>query len=202
MIADWSNPPTDRRSVEVRESVCKAAPHVRPVRFRAAARFACAGAAALTLASCAAPAWRTVRSEDLDTAPEAAASQVWHVRLTDPARIVSQSRPLSRRMALVQVRTCADWRALAQAAPQLGPCPELGRGMVVGLVYFGGTPLDGDWPLELSAVRVFNGAGLVETHFTGGSFLAVGAGFVHLAQVDGLRAVLIVDVDGTRFYPR
>ncbi|HMQ17111.1 MAG TPA: hypothetical protein PKC49_14165 [Phycisphaerae bacterium] len=187
----------------MRESVCKAAPHVRRVRFRAAARLACAGVAALTLGSCAAPAWRSVRSEDLDAAPEAAASQVWHVRLTDPARIVSQSRPLSRRMALVQVRTCADWQALAEAAPQLGPCPELGRGMVVGLMYFGGTPLGGgEWPLELSTVRVFDGAGLVEAHFTGGSFLADGAGYVHLAQVDGLRAVLIVDVDGTRFYPR
>ncbi|MBW7905236.1 MAG: hypothetical protein LC135_05650 [Phycisphaerae bacterium] len=186
----------------MREGVCKPAPHARRPRFRAAARCALVGVGALTLASCAAPAWRTVRSEDLDAAPEAAASQVWHVRLSDPARIVSQSKPLSRRMALIQLRTRADWQALAEAAPQLGPCPDLGRGLVVGVMFFGGTPLGGDWPLELCAVRVFNGAGLVEAHFTGGSFLADGAGYLHLVQVEGLRAVLIVDVDGTRFYPR
>lgn len=183
----------------MRPSVCK-----RGLKARGADAGRRAGAAALALlllSPACAPRERLVRIEQLESAPQSV-GEGWHVRLADPAAMLSNSEALGRRLALIRIRTAAEWDRLATQAPGVGPCPDLERGIVVGLVYFGGSPLGGVWPLEIESVRVSEGGGLVEARFNGGTFLADGTGFAHLAHVEGLRAVLVVDIDSVRLFPR
>jgi hypothetical protein len=48
---------------------------------------------------------------------------------------------------------------------------------------------------------VTDGGGLVNATFAAGSYLPDGTGYAETAYVDGLYAVLVVDVNGTSFYP-
>lgn len=111
-------------------------------------------------------------------------------------------RPLGPRLGLLLIKNRLQWEKLCAAAPELGPCPDLSRGMVVGVASHAGLPLNGDWPIRLEAVRVRSGAGFALAHFEGGSFLSDGVTFVETAQVEGLTTVLMADVDGARFYPQ
>ncbi len=108
---------------------------------------------------------------------------------------------LGGRLGLFQIRTAEQWEALRRHAPELGPAPDLSRGIVIGLASLAGLPLDGSWPIHLKTVRVHDGAGLAIARFQGGSFLPDGTTYLEAAQFDGLAAVLIVEVNGTRFYP-
>ena len=111
------------------------------------------------------------------------------------------SQPFGERIALIQVRNRRDWEQLSQAVADIGPCPDLGRGIVIGLASQAGTPLDGRWPFALDAVRVHQGAGLIEARFHGGTYLPDGTTYLETAYVEGLSAVLVVAVDGQRYYP-
>lgn len=109
--------------------------------------------------------------------------------------------PLGRRLGLFQVRSPQEWELLRRHAPELGPAPDLDRGIVIGLASHAGLPVNGTWPIRLEAVRVYNGAGFAIGHFQGGSFLPDGTTYVETAQYDGLATVLMVEVNGTRFFP-
>jgi hypothetical protein len=120
-------------------------------------------------------------------------------------RDVERLRPLcvalGPRLGLVEVRSPADWEVLQQVVPGLGPCPDLSTGMVVGVVSWAGMPVNGGWPIRMESVRVRFGGGLVNAHFEPGSYLPDGSGYLETAYVEGLQTVLLVDVDGTAFYP-
>jgi hypothetical protein len=109
--------------------------------------------------------------------------------------------PLGGRLGLFQIRSAKEWEVLRRRAPELGPCPDLRRGIVVGLASHAGLPLNGAWPIHLETVRVHNGAGFAIAHFQGGSFLPDGTTYLETAQFDGLTAVLMIEINGTRFYP-
>lgn len=109
--------------------------------------------------------------------------------------------PLDSRLGLFQIRNAEQWNTLRRCAPELGRCPDLKRGIVIGLASRAGLPLNGTWPIRLETTRVHDGAGLVTAQFNGGSFLPDGTTYVEAAQYDNLRAVLIVEVNGVRFYP-
>jgi hypothetical protein len=109
--------------------------------------------------------------------------------------------PLSERLGLLQIRTKKDWQTLRRHAPEIGPCPDLSHGIVVGLTSHAGLPLDGSWPIRLETARVHQGAGFVTAHFQGGSFLPDGTTYLETAQFNGLRIVLMAEVNGVRFYP-
>lgn len=153
----------------------------------------------LLVAGCA-PRERIVSVNQLESAASAP-GECWYVRVADPAALATRGEAFGRRVGLVEIRNARDWARLAEASPGIGPCPDFRRGIVAGLVYFGGTPVDGGWPLEIECVRVFEGAALLEARFNGGSFLADGVGYAHLAHVEGLRAVVMVEIDGNRYYP-
>jgi len=111
------------------------------------------------------------------------------------------SSPLGPRLGLLQIRTTEQWQRLARAAPQLGACPDLAHGMVIGLACWAGEPVSGTWPVRIDAVRVADGAGLLEAHFAGGSYLPDGSARLETVFVPAFVNVLVADIDGTMFYP-
>ncbi|MFH1746720.1 MAG: hypothetical protein ABIG44_06710 [Planctomycetota bacterium] len=149
--------------------------------------------------------WQTVRRTVTLSALEAA-PQVYptnHCRriAIDPSALQPVARPLSERIALVQVHSPMEWDQLCQATGAVASCPDFSRGMIVGLISQTGTPLDGSWPFEWGSVHVHEGAGLLRVHFTGGSYFPDGTTYVETAYVENLGALLVVDINGDRFYP-
>jgi len=122
--------------------------------------------------------------------------------ISDPAALGPLYNPLGKRMGLVQVRDEAEWAQLRRAVPQIGACPDLRGGIVVGLVCPAGTSLSGQWPFAWDTVRVYRGAGLIEAEFNGGSYLPDSTTYLEAAQIDGLSAVLVVAVDGIHYLPQ
>ncbi len=176
-------------------------PHPLSGRARCALLAAAILATAATTSCAAWQRTRLIHARQLESATPLKPADIRRAVVRDPAALASICRPLNARLALLQVRNEDDWKAAARAAPELGPCPDLDHGIVVGLVHTAGLPLDGHWPLSIDEVRLVDGAAMVEATFEGGTFLADTTAFVEAAHVPGLRAVLIVDVDGTRFYP-
>jgi hypothetical protein len=109
--------------------------------------------------------------------------------------------PLGRRLGLIQVRDAGEWQQLLRAAPSAGPDPDFRRGIIVGLVSPCGSSLDGTWPFSWEAVRMYEGAGLLEARFNAGNYLPDGTTYLETAYVEGLAAVLVVSVDGVNYYP-
>lgn len=147
------------------------------------------------------PPRRTISLQTLITAPTLERLPTRQYIAADPAALRPLSQSLGGRITLIQVCNRHDWELLGQAVGHIGPCPDFQRGIVVGLVCQAGTPLDGRWPFGWEAVRVHEGAGLLEASFAGGSYLADGTTYVETAYVEGLSAVLVVAIDGNRFYP-
>ena len=122
--------------------------------------------------------------------------------VSDVAGIGELSRPLGRRLSLIEIHNASEWDALRRHAPELGPAPDFSRGTVFGLASHAGVPLDGDWPIRLDLVRVYDGAGFAVASFAGGSYLPDGTSYLEAVQVENLDTVLMVEVNGTRFYPQ
>ncbi len=157
--------------------------------------------ASLLPACCLGPAGRTVRLTDLEHAPRVLLPPAQRITVSDPKMLHELCTPLGPRLGLLQVRSAADWTRLAEAAPGLGPCPDLRAGTVIGLACWAGTTLDGRWPLRIDGVRLYHGAGLIEANFHGGTFLPDGQTTLETAYVPGLAAILAADVNGTTFCP-
>ncbi len=145
---------------------------------------------------------RTIRLEQLEAAGELPLRTLKRGLVRDPSALEPLLRPLGRRLSLLEVKTPAEWEVLSRAVPGLCKCPDLAHGAVIGLVARAGRPLDGQWPASMERIRVSQGAGLLTVRFEGGSFLPDGTSYVELAQVEGLEAVLVVDVGASRFFPR
>jgi hypothetical protein len=156
---------------------------------------------ALLAGGCTGPAPRTISAAALESAPPRRPDGAQRCIVTQASALRHLYQPLARRFGLIQIRTPKDWEVLASVAPVRGPCPDLSRGTLVGLLSETGTPLDGEWPLRWYAVRVHDGAGLLEASFHAGSFLPDGATYLETAYVPDLLAVLVVSVDGTWYYP-
>lgn len=144
---------------------------------------------------------RTITVAALESAPPARKTAQKKLVVPDAAALQRVCYPLGSRLGLLQVRSAKEWELVARAIPQIGPCPDLTRGALVGLACWTGTPVDGAWPVSLAAVRVREGAGLLEGDFHPGTYLPDGTAYLETAYVPGLRSVLIVDVSGTTFYP-
>jgi hypothetical protein len=144
---------------------------------------------------------QVITARALEDAPVVEPRVTRRAIVSDPTCLREFYHPLGERLGLFQIHSREQWEALRRQAPELGPTPDLDGGIVVGLASHAGLPLDGTWPIHLRSVRVHNGAGLATGNFEGGSFLPDGTTFLEAAQYDGLAAVLIVDVNGTRFYP-
>lgn len=167
---------------------------------RAAATTALALTIALT--SCSSPGvLHRVSEPRLEAAPQADTRGLGRAVVTNVAPLERLYQPLGQRMGLCQVRTPADWDALRRAIPILGRSPDLSRGMAIAVVSRVGSPLSGEWPVSVESVRVVEGGGYVCANFEGGTYLPDGVSYVELAYVGGLTDVLMVDVNGVRFYP-
>ena len=143
----------------------------------------------------------TVTVRSLEAAPNARLQETRRAIVTESTDLHELCSPLGGRLGLIQVRSARDWSRLTRVAPQLGPCPDFGRGMIIGIASWTGLPVDGEWPLSLESVRLLQGAGLVAAHFHSGSYLPDGTPYVETAFVENLDAVLILDVNGVRFFP-
>jgi hypothetical protein len=184
-----------RRKARLRtpRSVCKLS---RPAGLFAAL------VVAVAVPSCVMPARiQTVSLASLESAPSAPLYRSERFVVRDAARLQSLCTPLGPRLGLVQVRKPADYDALKTLVPELGPCPDLRRGMLIGLACWAGTPIDGRWPVELTAVQVQSGGGLLTAQYRGGTYYPDGTGRLVTEYVPDLTAVLVVDVNGTSFYP-
>lgn len=144
---------------------------------------------------------RTISLHTLEAAPATRPRATRRHIVSDPAALRPLYRPLGRRLGLIHVCDQDDWEQLARATPQIGHCPNLRRGIVVGLVSEAGTPLDGGWPFRWKAIRLHKGAGLIEADFNAGNYLPDGTTWLETAYVEGLKRVLVVSVDGSRHYP-
>jgi hypothetical protein len=145
---------------------------------------------------------QTITLATLENAPPAATTEGRRVIVSDTTALRDMCTPLGPRLGLLQVRSAAQWARLVRAAPQIGPAPDFGTGIFIGIACWAGTPVDGHWPIHIDTVRVHDGAGLVTGAFEGGSYLPDGTAVLETAHVKGLMAVLAVDLNGTTFYPR
>jgi hypothetical protein len=160
-----------------------------------------AGLLALNACSNRAPI-RTVRLHTLEAAAPLHSQARARVIVSDAARLAGIYHPLGERLGLIQVRTAAQWARLAALAPGLGTCPDLKSGAVVGVASRVGLPLDGHWPVHVQAVRGYEGAGYLVADFNGGSYLPDTTTYLETVYVPDLAAVLVVEVNGVRFYPK
>ncbi len=191
-------------SVRTTRRVCKHAK--RRVRCAGAAVWISAvGVATLPVlglfSGCAAPVpTRTVTLAALEEAPAAQTSAAhWLVANINALRTLCA--PLGPRLGFLQVQTPDEWERLANAAPQLRETPGFGRGVLIGVASWAGTPVDRAWPVHIQRVRVYHGAGLVEARFHPGTYLPDGTAYLETAHVNGLEKVLAVRVDGSLYYP-
>jgi hypothetical protein len=144
---------------------------------------------------------RPITAAELGAAPSAAMTPVRHLLVADAQALRELCSPLGPRLGLLQIRTRAEWSRLAAIAPQIGPCPDLERGTLIGVACWAGRPTDGHWPVRMDGIRAAAGSALVQASFIGGSFLPDGTAFLETAYARTVRNVLAVDVDGTAFYP-
>lgn len=144
---------------------------------------------------------RAISVHTLELAPPVEPGRTRRALVSDPTRLGRLYCPLGPRLGLIQVRSPRQWETLRRCAPELGPAPDFREGIVVGLASRAGLPLDGSWPIHLQSVRVHSGAGFATGRFKGGTFLPDGTTYLETAQFDGLNTVLMVEVNGTRFYP-
>jgi hypothetical protein len=144
---------------------------------------------------------RVVSVPALEAASPIEPSRVRRAIVSDTSQIRTLYCPLGQRLGLVRIRSTEEWELLRRCAPELGPAPDFKEGIVVGLASHAGLPLDGTWPIHVQSARIRDGAGLATGRFVGGSFLPDGTTYLETAQFNGLASVLIVEVNGTRFYP-
>jgi len=177
---------------------CKSGTPAGPIRrlFAAFSAVVC-----LTACSSSGPRTITVGVGELEQAASVSPSGRQRVIAGNPDSLASCYQPLGKRMGLVQVRSAAQWDALRAATGDLGPCPDLSQGIVIAIVSRAGLPIDGQWPISLDDVRVMDGAGLVRADFHAGTYLPDGTTYLEVAQIRGLSSVLMVDIDGVRFFP-
>jgi len=174
----------------------------QPSRRRCAlAGLLIAGLAALT--SCAGRSARpAITVQALESASRVAPTFTRRAIVTRPDELGDLYHPLGRRCGLIEVRSGSEWERLRRVAPELGPPPDFRRGAVIGITSDAGLPLDGSWPIGLEAVRVCAGAGFAVARFPGGTFLPDGTTYLEASQIEGLAVVLMVEINGTRFYPQ
>lgn len=142
-----------------------------------------------------------VTVQSLEEAPATRPKMIRRAIVSPAADLEPCFCPLGPRLGLIQVRTEDDWEKWRTAAPEIGSCPDLSQGMVVGLLSHAGMPVNGRWPIHLDAIRVYRGAGFATGEFEGGTYLPDGTMYLEVAQFSDLRSVLMVEIDGTRFYP-
>jgi hypothetical protein len=142
-----------------------------------------------------------VSARSLENAPQTRPKMIRRAIVSPAADLQACYRPLGPRLGLIQIRSASDWEKLRAAAPELGPCPDLSQGMVIGLLCHAGQPVNGRWPIHLQAIRNYQGAGFATGEFEGGTYLPDDTTYIEIAQFTDLRGVLMVDIDGTRFYP-
>lgn len=145
------------------------------------------------------PPARIVRLADLECSPARTPTEPRRCFVREPDALQSLVHPLGRRLGLLEVTSAEQWRELAQAVPGIGSSPDLTHGIVVGLVSVSGTPVDGGPPFRLQAIRVHDGAGLVQAQFNSGTYLPDGSAYLEMTYVNGLRSVLVVNVNGVDY---
>ncbi len=156
----------------------------------------------MTGLACSAPGpARVVSAVELSEAARAATLPAGRSVVTDVSRLQPLLTRVAPELGVIQVRTPADWELLRSVAPALGPPPALEHGMVVGLVSLLGRPLGVDFPIEIHAVRVLDRAGCVSGTLTPGTFFPDALAFVDTAYVPDLHAVVMMEVNGIRYYP-
>lgn len=163
--------------------------------------FPCVAALAAVSACSAVPHERVVSVQQLERASPCTESALGRALVSDPRRLAGMMSVLSPRLAVVQACSDAEWRLLQATAPELAGRPDFSRGMVIGVLTAAGSSLDGRWPIRIESVRVFDEAGYVCATFEGGSYLPDGVAYVEAAYVPGLKAVVMLDVNGVRYYP-
>ena len=142
-----------------------------------------------------------VRPRDLEAAPLVALRERRRAVASDGVRNLPTYRPLGTRLGLLVIRDAAQWAALRALADELGPCPSIEQGVIVVAASHAGLPVDGGWPIRLRGVRGFGGFGLAVVRFSGGSYLSDDSTYLEAVSVRGVRGIVAVDVNGTRFYP-
>lgn len=147
------------------------------------------------------PTVQTISVRTLEEAPALRPKMIRRAIISAENRLTFSSCPLGARLGLIQVWTPEQWEQLRAAAPEIGACPDLSDGMVVGLLSYAGLPVNGTWPIRLQGMRVHRGAGFAIGEFEGGTYLPDGTTYLEIAQFSDLRNVLMVEIDGTRFYP-
>ena len=145
---------------------------------------------------------RTVSTEELERGSQYVPQDRRRVVISYVTQLGDAYVQLSPRLGLIQVRTVDQWRQFAAATRWSDAAPNLADGRVVGLAYSAGTPVDGEWPVELQGVRACGDAGLLLGRLHGGSYLPDGATYAELTYVKKPCTILMVDVGGARFFPK
>lgn len=174
--------------------------HNRPGIRTAPLRTAALSMALLVFACSAPPRVVTIHLADLEAGRDAEWTCIGRFVVGDRETLETISRPICDNLRLVQVRSDADWRRLVEAIPALGNRKWDGR-PVFGVCSEFGTPLNGVWPLMVTGLRRHDGAGWLSTELAVGTFLPDRMLLAELVACEGVSAVLVVEVNGVRYYP-
>lgn len=160
-------------------------------------------AVATTIPSCttgAAPG--RIRPEALEISAEAPLNERIRAIVCDPDRVAPLLLSISDRIAYLEIRTDREWEALAAGCSDIGPRPDFSSGVFLAVVSRIGQPVDGAWPCRLESVRVQSGFGLVSASLHAGTYLPDGMACLEGVFVAGLRRVVMVDLNGERYFVR
>lgn len=169
--------------------------------FLAAALAATAATVCLSLSCALPPRTHRISVRSLEAGLSYPPQHRQRLIVSDASKLAPLYLALSDHVGLIQIHNALEWSILDQAVSYLGPAPDFSRGMVIGVLSQLGTPLDGGWPVTIRSVRVHARAGLLQTDFNSGCYLPDGMAYLETAYVEGLRSILVVDIDSARFYP-
>lgn len=136
----------------------------------------------------------------LEAAEPAETGAAQRIVVSNPEALRDVIYPLGKRCGLIAIRGAADWMRLREAAPELQVGDETARGTLIGVALWAGTPLDGRWPVRAVTIRTSDGGALAEYTLAGGTYRPDGVTYLDVVFVPSAKAVLVVDINGVRFY--
>lgn len=153
------------------------------------------------LLSCDAPRHdRAISLSALERAPSATINENHRFVIEDSDALRGLYRPIGKRAGFIEIRTQAQWDQFRRACPSCPSTVDWHRCTILALATWVGEPMDGRFPLKLAGIRTVDGAAMVSYTIAGGNYRPDGATYVDIAYADGVDSVVLVEVNGVRFY--
>lgn len=165
---------------------------------------------AALLAACGGSTVRRISLDQLESAPLAIATDPTRFTVHDPEYMLDAMQPLGPRLGLLLINDADAWQQFQAAVEPLrymrssgfdAHDPDFRTQSVVVLLSNAGEAAGSVWPVEISGVRKYEGAGLLLGRFRGATYRPNGLLAGHWLIVERVEALLAVEIDGYFYFP-